>query len=82
METTRLSSKGQVIVFKSIREAYHWKTGQEFVVVNTYEGILLKPKQIFKLTKLEHIVDHPPYQGKSKTVEQMNDAIDSEIKKN
>lgn len=79
METTKLSSKGQIIVPKSLRETHHWKPGQEFVVMDTDEGILLKPKQAFKPTKLEDIANRPPYQGKPKTIEQMNAAVDEEI---
>ena len=81
METTKLSSKGQIIVPKSLREAHRWKPGQEFVVVDTDEGILLKPKQVFEPTQLEDIVNRPPYQGKPKTIEQMNAAIDEEIRR-
>lgn len=29
METTRLSSKGQIIIPKALRDIYHWQTGQE-----------------------------------------------------
>ncbi|PZN73131.1 MAG: hypothetical protein DM484_23225 [Candidatus Methylumidiphilus alinenensis] len=29
METTRLSSKGQVILPKSVRDAHHWSPGSE-----------------------------------------------------
>jgi bifunctional DNA-binding transcriptional regulator/antitoxin component of YhaV-PrlF toxin-antitoxin module len=30
METTKLSSKGQVIIPKAMRAAHHWDAGQEF----------------------------------------------------
>ena len=64
---------------KSLRETHHWKPGQEFVVMDTDEGILLKPKQAFKSTELEDIANRPPYQGKPKTIEEMNAAVDEEI---
>ena len=44
METTRLSSKGQIIIPKAIRQAYKWPVGQEFLVEQTEQGILLRPK--------------------------------------
>ena len=81
MEVTKLSSKGQIIVPKLLRDIYHWQPGQEFVVMDTEEGILLKPKQVFEPTKLEDANNRPPYQGEPKTVEQMDSAIDSEIRK-
>lgn len=36
METTRLSSKGQVILPKSIRDARHWAPGAEFEIENRF----------------------------------------------
>jgi len=45
METTRLSSKGRIIIPRVIREARQWHAGTEFIVEETADGILLKPKQ-------------------------------------
>ena len=33
METTRLSSKGQVIIPKRLRDAHHWLAGQELIAI-------------------------------------------------
>lgn len=55
MDTTRLSSKGQVIIPKAIREARHWEVGQELVVVETPEGVLLKPSATFPPTQLADV---------------------------
>ena len=38
METTKLSSKGQVILPVSIRLAKQWRAGVEFAVENTADG--------------------------------------------
>jgi AbrB family looped-hinge helix DNA binding protein len=38
VETTRLSSRGQVILPKSVREARHWRAGTEFLVESIEEG--------------------------------------------
>ena len=43
METTRLSTKGQIVLPKSIRTSHAWKPGTEFTVEETREGILLRP---------------------------------------
>ena len=45
MKTTKLSSQGQVTVTQSLRE--HWEEGQELIIINMGDGILLKPKKIF-----------------------------------
>ena len=43
METTRLSSKGQIVLPGIIRKAHQWAVGTEFMVQETPEGVLLKP---------------------------------------
>ena len=43
-QTTKLSSKGQVVLLKSLRAAHRWKTGLEFSIQDWDDGILLKPK--------------------------------------
>jgi bifunctional DNA-binding transcriptional regulator/antitoxin component of YhaV-PrlF toxin-antitoxin module len=54
-ETTRLSSKGQVVLPGSIRNAHHWETGAEFLVQDTPEGVLLKPLLQQKNTRIEDV---------------------------
>ncbi|NLA75083.1 MAG: AbrB/MazE/SpoVT family DNA-binding domain-containing protein, partial [Deltaproteobacteria bacterium] len=43
MQTTQLSSKGQVIIPKTLRDRYKWNPGQRLSVIDTGEGIILKP---------------------------------------
>ena len=75
METTKLSSKGQVIIPKKLRDAHHWLAGQELIAIDTGDGILLKPKQPFKETKLADVAGCLLYKGKAKTLAEMDDAI-------
>ncbi len=53
MDTTRLSTKGRVVVPKSIRVAHNWPAGMEFTVVEREGGILLKPVALFPRIALE-----------------------------
>ena len=39
----RLSSKFQISIPKSVREAQHWQAGQEFVFIPKGKGVLLMP---------------------------------------
>jgi AbrB family looped-hinge helix DNA binding protein len=55
METTRLSTKGQVIIPKQLRTAMRWRPGQELEVIETQEGLLLRQKAPFKPTRLEDV---------------------------
>jgi len=75
METTRLSSKGQVIIPKSIRDAHRWSIGQEFIIEDTSDGIVLKPKPPFPRTTINDVAGCLKYHGAPKSIEEMHDAI-------
>ena len=55
METTRLSSKGQVIIPKGFRTSHHWLTGLELQVIETGDGVLLKPRAPFPETTIDQV---------------------------
>lgn len=55
METTKLSSKGQVIIPKAVRKTHHWETGLELVVIDAGDGILLRPRTPFESTGLADV---------------------------
>lgn len=40
---TTLSSKFQISIPKSVREAQHWEAGQEFVFIPKGKGVLVMP---------------------------------------
>jgi AbrB family looped-hinge helix DNA binding protein len=75
METTRLSSKGQIILPKSVRDVYHWIPGTEFEVEKRPEGVLLRPKKRFTTTHIDDVVGCTGYQGSAKSLEEMEEAI-------
>jgi len=81
METTRLSSKGQVIIPKSVRESHHWRPGTEFVVEDTPAGIILKPRKFFPPTRLEDGIGCTGYSGPPKTVEEMEEGVLADLRK-
>jgi AbrB family looped-hinge helix DNA binding protein len=55
METTRLSTKGQIILPKAIRTSRAWGPGTEFTVEETKEGILLRPAKPFPATTVDEV---------------------------
>ena len=79
METTLLSSKGQVIIPKTIRSNHHWKPGTRFVVEDVQGGVLLKPLNSFAATDLQSGLGCVGYKGVAKSLEEMHAAIDDEI---
>ena len=81
MQTTRLSSKEQVIPPKSVRDAHRWLPGTEFVVEDLPEGIMLRPLKRFPLARLEEVAGSLRYTGKPKTIEEMGEAIRAEVKR-
>ena len=66
MDSIKLSSKGQVIIPKHIRSSYHWETGQELIVIDTGDGILLKPKAPFSESTLSEVAGCPTIQEQPK----------------
>ncbi|MEW5964881.1 MAG: AbrB/MazE/SpoVT family DNA-binding domain-containing protein [Pseudomonadota bacterium] len=76
MDTTRLSSKGQVIIPKDVRDAKGWKPGDEFVVESRPDGVLLKRRKPFKTTTLDEVVGSGGYKGPPLSIEEMNAAVD------
>jgi AbrB family looped-hinge helix DNA binding protein len=81
METTRLSTKGQIIVPKGIRVARAWGPGTEFTVEETGGGILLRPTPHFPNTNLEEVAGCLRSKRKSKTPAQMRAAIGREVQR-
>lgn len=81
METTRLSSKGQIIIPKSIREAHQWQPGLEFNVIDTDQGILLTPRMPFKPTSLKEVIGCVNYKGRKKSLIEMEAGIAKGAKK-
>jgi AbrB family looped-hinge helix DNA binding protein len=79
--TTTLSSKGQVILPKSMRSARRWGIGTRLVVSDTEDGILLREAPSFPSTAMEKVFGCLPYRGKTKTVLEMNEAIAAEVRR-
>jgi AbrB family looped-hinge helix DNA binding protein len=75
MEITKLSSKGQLVLPKRLRESRNWQPGTKFAIEEAAEGLLLRPLRTFAPTRLEDFVGCLPYRGKPKTLRQMRDAV-------
>jgi AbrB family looped-hinge helix DNA binding protein len=80
METSKLSSKGQVVIPKSLRSAHHWEAGQELVVVDVGDGILFKSKSPFKETSISEVASCLKFAGKARSLDDMDSAIRAGVK--
>ncbi len=75
-----MSSKGQVIIPKAIRESHRWRPGTEFVVKESSAGIVLTPRKPFPSTRLEDGLGCAGYTGPAKTVAEMDEGIAAELR--
>ena len=80
METTKLSSKGQVILPASIRTAKHWHAGVEFAVESTADGVLLRPLKAMAASALNEVIGCTGYKGAARSMADMDAAITDELK--
>jgi AbrB family looped-hinge helix DNA binding protein len=79
--TTTVSSKGQVILPKAIRDQRRWGPGTRLAVENTPDGVLLKAAPAFPPTRMEDVFGCLQYSGRPKTIEDMDEAITAEVKR-
>jgi AbrB family looped-hinge helix DNA binding protein len=81
MDTTTLSSKGQVIIPKEIRDSLGWRPGMKLVVENLSVGILLRSPTSFPATDLHEGLGCAGYAGACKSAAQMKEGIDRMIRR-
>ena len=74
-EIIKLSSKGQIVIPKAIRAAHQWEVGQKLELIDTGDGILLRPEKPFPQTSIEAVAGILKYTGKPKSLEDMEAAI-------
>jgi AbrB family looped-hinge helix DNA binding protein len=79
---TKLSTKGQVVLPKEVRRRLNWEPGDELVVEETRDGVLLKRAPLFEPTRLEDVAGclHRPGM-RALSVEEMDAAIEAEIRR-
>ena len=64
LETT-LSSKGQVVIPKELRDAHQWRVGMSLIVEAVPQGLLIRParKPLFPPTTIEDVMGCLKYDG-------------------
>ena len=80
MNTTRLSSKGQLVLPKAIRDADNLAEGTEFTVERVPQGVLLRPLKPFPATRLEEVIGCAGYRGRTRSAADMERAIAKGVK--
>jgi AbrB family looped-hinge helix DNA binding protein len=75
MAKTRLSSKGQVIIPKSVRDRQGWTPGVELEVEDRGELVVLRRAKPFAPTTIEQVYGCLKYDGPPATIEEMDAAV-------
>lgn len=78
---TVVSTKGQVILPKAIRDVRNWDAGTELLVEETDEGVLLKAAPVFAPTKPADVFGSLPHKGAPKSLDEMKAGIAAEAKR-
>ena len=55
MMHTTLSSKGQVIIPKAVRDNQHWAAGTVFMITDSPEGLFLRAQPLFTPTQHQSV---------------------------
>jgi AbrB family looped-hinge helix DNA binding protein len=79
--TTTVSTKGQVILPKAVREQRRWEAGTRLTVENTDDGVLLKAAPLFAPTEIDAVCGSLAFEGKALTIEAMDAAIAAEARR-
>lgn len=78
---TTVSTKGQVILPKAIRQRREWEAGTRLIVEETAEGVLLKRAAAFAATSPGDVFALLPYVGDPKSIEDMDAAVLAEARR-
>jgi AbrB family looped-hinge helix DNA binding protein len=81
MSQTVVSSRGQVVLPKAVRDKRRWKAGTRLIVEDRPDGVLLKPAESGKKLTIDDWAGIIKYKGPALSVEDMNTAIDKEFKR-
>ncbi|HEX5483511.1 MAG TPA: AbrB/MazE/SpoVT family DNA-binding domain-containing protein [Terriglobia bacterium] len=80
METTKLSTKGQIILPKAVRERRGWKAGTRFAAEEITGGVLLRPLRTFPPAQFDDVFGCLKHKGSAKTLAQMEESIARGVK--
>jgi AbrB family looped-hinge helix DNA binding protein len=81
MAKTRLSSKGQVIIPKAVRDRHGWQPGVELEVEDQGDVVVLRPANPFPPTTIDEVYGCLKYDGRPVTIEEMDEAVAREARR-
>ena len=72
---TKLSTKGQLIIPKEVRERLGWRAGTELEVEERGAEVILRPPVVVPATSLDGLKGCAGYRGPRRTLEDMEAAV-------
>ncbi|MBB3608437.1 AbrB/MazE/SpoVT family DNA-binding domain-containing protein [Rhizobium sp. BK602] len=78
---TTVSTKGQVILPKAIRQRREWDAGTRLIVEETADGVLLKRAPAFATTRPDEVFGLLPFKGEPKSLEDMEAGVLAEARR-
>ncbi|RLE26245.1 MAG: AbrB family transcriptional regulator [Acidobacteria bacterium] len=75
MPTTTLSTKGQIVIPKEIRQRHGWVPGSAIELEELADGVVLRQKRKVPNTSIDDLLGCVAYDGPAKTLEEMDQAI-------
>jgi AbrB family looped-hinge helix DNA binding protein len=78
---TKISTRGQVVLPKAIRDKRRWKAGMRLTVEERPDGVLLKPVEKKKKYTVADLRGMLKYKGPPHTIEEMNAGIEEEARR-
>lgn len=79
--STTVSTKGQVILPKALRERRAWEAGTRLIVEETPEGVLLRQAPAFAETRPDTVFGMLRPGGAPKSIEDMDAAVLAEARR-
>ena len=65
LSTTRMSSKGQIVIPEELRKAFGWDPGTSFIVVGHANAIMLQPVKAPDMTQFDELIAESRRQAKA-----------------
>ena len=65
LTTTRMSSKGQIVIPEELRRAFGWNSGTSFIVVGRPDAIMLQPVKMPDMARFDGLIAESRRQAKA-----------------
>ncbi len=75
MPSTKLSTKGQVVIPKPIRDRLGWRSGATLEVEDRDECVVIRLQRGLQDTEVDDLLGCVDYQGPRVTLQEMDEAI-------